>query len=447
MRFRRPRLRWLGELSKVTRLSIYRECVASIPLAVMTGVLGSSFCGFVGRKALQMSDGMLATVMACQMAGLLLAGLLVGFFHHKRKITVLAWTLFLASLVLLSISLTPGSEHLRQLGSLAFLIQIFLAQIGIALMTTLRTSVWRNNYPAEHRGKIIVIIYFVITAGNSLSVFGFTAAMDILNLPFQAVYGISGGLGLLCAYLFSQIRIHKERQTLRTLSENPTNIRLLSSLSILRSDKRFRRYMEWQMLNGFSTLIVEPGILVLIINDVFKSGWLAGGSALTAVQFMVAAFAGLLWAGVYDRNNIFDMRFYGAMNWAVSRFVLMLGVYYHSMEILLLSRVISGIAMGIGRLNWRLGHMEFAPPEKDSLYMGVHISLTGLRGIIAPFAGIYLFRLDCFGPSGIWLIALSGIGQAVAAFGFLSMRKQKEYLTTDCTDKKREYRKKKSKDF
>ena len=101
----------------------------------------------------------------------------------------------------------------------------------------------------------------------------------------------------------------------------------------------------------------------------------------------------------------------------------MLGVYWHSMEILLISRVISGVAMGIGRLNWRLGHMEFAPPEKDSLYMGAHISLTGLRGIIAPFVGIYLFRLDCLGPNGIWLIALSGIGQAVAAFGFLSMRK------------------------
>lgn len=424
MRFRWPGMSWLGELSRVTRLSIYRECVASIPLAVMFGVLGSSFCGFVGRKALQMSDGMLATVMACQMAGLLLAGLLVGFFHHKRKITLLARILLLVSLVLLSISLLPGSEHLRQLGSFAFLIQIFLAQIGIALMTTLRTSIWRSNYPAEHRGKIVVIIYFLITAGNSLSVFGFTAAMDILNLPFQAVYGISGGSGLLCAYLFSRIRIHKERQTLRSLSANATNIRLLSGLSILRSDKRFRRYMEWQMLNGFSTLIVETGILVLIISDVFKSSWLAGGSALAAVKLLVAAFAGLLWAGVFDRSNIFNMRFYGAMGWAVSRFVLMLGVYCHSMEILLFSRVISGAAMGVGQLNWRLGHMEFAPPEKDSLYMGAHISLTGLRGIIAPFVGIYLFRLDCLGPDGIWLIALSGVGQAVAAFGFLSMRKE-----------------------
>ena len=80
--------------------------------------------------------------------------------------------------------------------------------------------------------------------------------------------------------------------------------------------------------------------------------------------------------------------------------------------------------MGLGQLNWRLGHMEFAEPQKDSLYMGAHLSLTGLRGIIGPFVGIYLYRLDCLGPHGIWLVALTALAQAVSAFGFLNMKKQ-----------------------
>jgi len=413
---------WLKNLPNATLLTVRRECAASIPLAVLLGVLNASFCGFVGRKGLGMSDAMLGLVMASQMTGLLMAGMLVGFFHQVRKIRALSRILYIVSVVLLSIAFLPRSESIRNFGVYVFLLQIFLAQVGIALMTTLRTSIWRANYPAAHRGKIVVLIYFLITLGHSLTVFAFTAMMDKWHFPFQMVYGISGVLGLICGYLFSRIRICREGGFIRSQSVGLEKIKLLAGLSVLRSDRRFRQYMSWQMLNGFATMVVETGILVLIINDVFQSGWLLGGSALTGVQFMTAAVAGLLWARVYDRSDIFTMRFYGAVGWALSRMVLVLGVYYHSMVVVLVSRAISGVAMGAGRLNWRLGHMEFAPPEKDSLYMGAHVSLTGLRGMVAPFVGIYLFRINFLGPNGIWLIILSGLGQAISGLGFLHMK-------------------------
>ena len=57
-----------------------------------------------------------------------------------------------------------------------------------------------------------------------------------------------------------------------------------------------------------------------------------------------------------------------------------------------------------------------------ALYMGAHVSLTGLRGMAAPFVGIYLFQSGYFGPDGIWLIGLSGVGLVISAFGFLRMK-------------------------
>ena len=70
---------------------------------------------------------------------------------------------------------------------------------------------------------------------------------------------------------------------------------------------------------------------------------------------------------------------------------------------------------------WRLGHMAFAPKEKDALYMGAHVSLTGLRGMLAPVVGLFLYNV-MGANSGLWLIAISLTAQVVAAFGFRSLR-------------------------
>jgi hypothetical protein len=408
---------WLGELSRVTRLTIRREFVATIPLTALYAVTGMGFCGFVGRKALLMPDKLLAVLMASNFLGLLLAGPLIGFFHRVRKVTALSRILFVISVLLLTVVFTP------QLGSWAqylFLVQIFLAQTGVALTLPLRATIWRVNYPALHRGKILVITSLCVTLGVSAIIFFYTAAMDHLGLGYRYIYGISGVIGLAASYLFSRVKIHHERRTLRQAQEKGGQIPLLAGLSVLRSDKRFRIYMTWQMLNGFATLMIET-VLVVILADTFESNWLEGGSALTAVPFLANGIAVLFWSRFYDRYDVFTIRFYAAIGWALSRAVLIVGVWQGSIAIVLLSRLVSGMAMGGGQMAWRLGHMAFAPKEKDALYMGAHVSLTGLRGVLAPMVGLFLYNM-MGANGGLWLIAISMTAQVVAAFGFRGLR-------------------------
>ena len=412
----------LSNISRVARLTVRRELMASVPLSVVIAVLGNTFCGFIGRKALEMPDGMLAALMACNMTGLLLAGPLVGFFQTKGKVKALSHALLLLSAILLTVSLTPSGGKAYRLGAYAFLVQIFLCQIGLSLVTTLRSSIWRSNYPVQYRAKIVVIISLCVTIFGSISIIVYTSAMDHLGLSFKSVYFVSGLMGLFGSYLFSRIQIRRERQTLRNaLGSGTGEIRVLAGLKVLLIDGHFRQYMAWQMLNGFATLMIEGIGVVVIVSDVFQSGWLLGGTTLTAVPLLVSGLAGLFWASLFDRSNIFTMRIYGTLFWALSRMVMVCAVFYQSIEIFLLSRIISGVAMGAGQLSWRLGHMAFAPAEKDSVYMGAHVSLTGFRGIIAPFLGIYLYRLDWLGPHGAWLIGLTALCQVFAAWGFYRM--------------------------
>lgn len=261
---------WLGELSRVTRLTVRREFVATLPLTALYAVTGMGFCGFVGRKALGMPDKLLAVLMASNFLGLLLAGPLIGFFHRVRKVTALSRILFVISLLLITVVFTP---RLGRWAPYLFLLQIFLAQTGVALTVPLRATIWRVNYPTVHRGKILVIISLCITLGISAIIFLYTAAMDYLGLEYPYIYGISGVGGIVASVLFARVRIRHERRSLRQAKGEGKQMALLAGLRVLRTDRRFRIYMSWQMLNGFATLMIET-VLVVILADTFESNWL-----------------------------------------------------------------------------------------------------------------------------------------------------------------------------
>ena len=63
-----------------------------------------------------------------------------------------------------------------------------------------------------------------------------------------------------------------------------------------------------------------------------------------------------------------------------------------------------GASLGGGALAWNLGHLHFAKPEDAEIYMGIHVFLTGVRGLIAPLAGIWLWQQMGW---QVWLIAIA----------------------------------------
>jgi hypothetical protein len=70
-----------------------------------------------------------------------------------------------------------------------------------------------------------------------------------------------------------------------------------------------------------------------------------------------------------------------------------------------------GMAFAGGKLGWNLGHNDFASDDKSTLYMGIHVTLTGIRGLIAPLVGVSVYQLlESFH---------AGMGRFVLLFPFL----------------------------
>ena len=98
----------------------------------------------------------------------------------------------------------------------------------------------------------------------------------------------------------------------------------------------------------------------------------------------------------------------GGMSQRVAIAIATVGVLLELEWILWICAVVLGIAIGGGMLGWNLGHNDFAPEERAADYLGLHVSLTGLRGLIAPLNGVWFYSgLEAIEPGrGSWSLLL-----------------------------------------
>ena len=57
-----------------------------------------------------------------------------------------------------------------------------------------------------------------------------------------------------------------------------------------------------------------------------------------------------------------------------------------------LGALLLAFAYAGSNLGWNLGHNDFASVGRAQHYMGVHVTLTGVRGAIGPPAGILIYQ-------------------------------------------------------
>jgi hypothetical protein len=82
---------------------------------------------------------------------------------------------------------------------------------------------------------------------------------------------------------------------------------------------------------------------------------------------------------------------------------------------MLLGGAIHAVGNGGSTINWLTGSLYFAKADRISLYNTVHVGLTGIRGLIAPLFGWYLYSDDGLGL-GTGLFWVSSILSLFGAF-------------------------------
>jgi hypothetical protein len=84
--------------------------------------------------------------------------------------------------------------------------------------------------------------------------------------------------------------------------------------------------------------------------------------------------------------------------------------------IVFIAYTIFGIAMAGVNLSWNMSSIFFAGKEDASMYQSVHVTMTGIRGLIAPVLGFSLLKI--LGLNSVFFVAAGFLGLA----SIMSMR-------------------------
>ncbi len=335
------------------------------------------------------------------------------------------------ALMLVLLALAPVTAF----GLVMVTITMIAARLAWAGAITLRAVIWRANFPRHVRarmtGRITVTYSLIIALAAGL----IGAAMEIWPDAWRVLFPVAGLCGLAAAWRYRGVRI-RHGGSLRRDEQRDRGTRgrsyLASSIDILVRDIWYRRYMLTMFIFGSGNLMVIA-LLVIILNEQFGFPRLHQVLVTTTLPLATLAVFTPIWARRLDATHILDYR--ARQAWA---FVLAVGLFVMAsglgMDWLFwVGALALGSAFAGGKLGWNLGHNDFAADHSQStLYMGIHVTLTGIRGLLAPLAGVLAYQwLESRHPgSGRWVLVFPFVLTLGGALTFVALarRRRKEMI-------------------
>jgi MFS family permease len=263
---------------------------------------------------------------------------------------------------------------------LSFAICASLSIVLCAATIPLFTTIYAQNYSATTRGRdfsrsnIIRIgasIAFATVAGSFLS-----GNLDQYPFLLLLVALSMVGAGVLAYRLPVQVGVSETKP-------------LFACFRYLKTDPILRETTVAWMLLGFAFLMMVPLRVEYLAHESYGLKLSEGQVAflLSVVPNISRLISNPFWGRVFDKVDFFTLRIILNLTFLIG----MLGFFASdSWLLLVISAAVFGIGTSGGDLAWNLWVTKFAPAEKVSDYMAVHVFFTGIRGILAPPVGFFL---------------------------------------------------------
>ena len=409
-----------------------RELIAWAFLPMMMGAIEG---GVVGVLTKRMFDGVVdesildwsvASLAAAQGFASISSFLWAAFSHGRHKIRFIT-ALKIACVILVgAVSFVPQSP----LGLALILFCVIGTRVCYTGIVTLRTTVWQANHPRVNRafvaGRIATVQALVLAAVG----FGVGEAMDLNEQAIRWVYPVAASFGILGAWIYSKIRVEGHREILQDERKSPQLVSFFpwKTLHLLFEDTQFAMYMACQFIFGVGNLMLTAP-LVIILSEQFELTYLGEILIISTIPILMIPLSTLFWAKLLRRMHVLSFRSIHSWFFVASSICIGVSIATHSIAGLWVGAAIRGIGFGGGVLAWNLGHQDYAPVEQSARYMGLHVTLTGIRGLLAPAFGMALYSILMSkgyqaGPLvfyvGAMLSAIGGIGFILLAKARLS---------------------------
>ena len=427
---------WLKrpEISSFALASYRRELRAEAALPACYALLEGGFVGVLADKVFHLGPFGIALISASQLFGNLASAGWARLGERMHKVPLINALQFAVALCAGLIALIPATSA----GGKLFVTALIATHIVRGGITTLRSVIWTQNYEAGVRARVTARLTFLGQGVLAGAAWLAGEWLDRSGLAFGAPYVLGAVLGCVGALAYSGLTMRGEESPAAPplgASEAASRAGRGALFALLREDPLYARYLLWQSLLGASNMMIEPAVVVLVSRELAAD---TGTSValITAIPVALGVLLLPLWAAYVDRVHVAEFRARHSWLWAISQAVTGVGALLGSLAWVAAGRILLGIARGGGTLAWNIGHNDFAKPERAGAYMGVHATLTGVRGAIAPFLGVALYAgvsarelpgglsLPELPAIGGWMMILAAALSSVATLGFAQLHRR-----------------------
>jgi len=294
-----------------------------------------------------------------------------------------------------SISLVPFSN----IGLLFFLIILVVSRVVWSGILTVRSNIWRANYPRRIRGKVTAKLATLAALLMSVASITVGYVLDWNFNYFRWIFVLFSLLSIIGAFRYRILAVRNQQQEILQEKKIDDQRTLINIFRLLIENKSFGKYMLAMFVLGSGNLMFMAPLIVFL-NEHTSLLQMEQILITTAIPLALIPLAVRWWAKLLDSNHIFYFRSIHSWGFVVTLFTFFVAQETELSFFFFLGAVFYGVAISGGVIGWNLGHNDFvssnnkADKADDSPmdYMAVHVTLTGIRGLFMPLVGIALYQ-------------------------------------------------------
>ena len=341
------------------------------------GVLSSgiqTFALFIAIRYYNAGEGLKSLIAAAPFIGMILSLPLVHYTAGKglKKSFCSAVPSALASVCLIIGAWIPSLEF--------YALMITISYICRSAAIPYLTSIYSDNYPHLKRGASFSKPLLLTVAISSLFGLAGSLLLEMNIIYFNWVFTVVGISALAKAWAISLM----PSKVIEKTSHNPP----FGNFEYVIKDREFGYVLFTWFIMGFANLWVLPLRVDYVASSTYgiEASPLIVALIITIIPETIRFLFIPFWARLFDHMNFIVLRMILNVLFGMG-----IALFFISKNLLIIGAgsALIGLAFAGGSIAWALWVTKYAPPEKVSAYMSVHVCLTGIRGTIGPMIGYW----------------------------------------------------------
>lgn len=355
------------------------------------------FLGRIARGDLHASPLGISLMTAAPFVGNLLSPFWARQMEGRAKLPFIIWawigtrTCFL----LMVLASTPWT----------FVILASLAMMIAPIATPAYTSVMKEVYPDDCRGRIMGLIRVWLQTTTFVTTLVAGRLLDLGKMSYRVLFLAGGLFGIMGALSFSRMPVASK-------GEEGPRFSVLETFRIFLEDRNYRWFGLSVFVYGLGNLIALPIYTLFQVDRLHVTNTQVANLANIASLTAIGAY--FFWGHYLDR--------YGALqtvlvNVLLASLVPLTYLFAQSIQTLYFAAVVNGVMMAGIELSYLNAILAFADDRRIAQYQSLHSLLLGVRGTLGPFIGTTL--LSFIGMEGIFVLSifLILVGAGMQYFG------------------------------